>query len=280
MTHSAFTPEFDHLASTLRDIIQGRPVVFFINPGNWGDSLIREGAEAFLTHNGVTYTAFRFKDIIKRRKTLAQIKAQMGHPDPVMIYNGNGAFTSHYDIGKTIAKLTTEFGTSIVLPSTFAAEADALFAGTQAHLFVRDKFESQSNAPGVPFCHDMAFFLDAPTVPITRGTGLFMRRDTEAVGAGGEVKGNVDLSKKGRAHSSVDKFWKRIGAFEEIHTDRLHVGIAGALLGRRVHLYANNYFKIRAIYRSSMEEVYPNVTFHEGVLDLPKMTWRDRLPFV
>lgn len=49
--------------------------------------------------------------------------------------------------------------------------------------------------------------------------------------------------------------------FDEIRTNRLHVGISAALAGKRTLLYANNYYKIRAIYDFSMRGRYPHVTW-------------------
>lgn len=37
-----------------------------------------------------------------------------------------------------------------------------------------------------------------------------------------------------------------------VHTDRLHVGIAGCLLGKEVHFYDNSYGKISSVYRHSI----------------------------
>ncbi len=79
--------------------------------------------------------------------------------------------------------------------------------------------------------------------------------------------GNVDLSavlelsscQKSLAELSCYSFLSEINAFEEVYTDRLHIGIAAALLGKRVKLYANNYYKIRAIYEYSIKDKFPNV---------------------
>jgi len=48
-----------------------------------------------------------------------------------------------------------------------------------------------------------------------------------------------------------------------IVTNRLHIGIAGALLGKRVKLYDNSYGKIRDVYQSSLKG-YALVSFEEG----------------
>ncbi len=52
-----------------------------------------------------------------------------------------------------------------------------------------------------------------------------------------------------------------LNRFEEIHTNRLHVAIAGALLRKKIFLSANSYFKCRAVYEFSMKKDFPNVTW-------------------
>lgn len=49
--------------------------------------------------------------------------------------------------------------------------------------------------------------------------------------------------------------------FETINTDRLHICIAAALLGKKVNFYSNSYFKCKAIYEFSLKSAYPNVTW-------------------
>jgi hypothetical protein len=41
--------------------------------------------------------------------------------------------------------------------------------------------------------------------------------------------------------------------------NRLHLGIAGPLLCKKVNLYANNYYKGRAVYDYPMRHRFPNV---------------------
>jgi len=50
-----------------------------------------------------------------------------------------------------------------------------------------------------------------------------------------------------------------ISKYEEIRTNRLHVAIAAAGLGKSVKLYPNSYYKCEAVYRYSMEHRFPNV---------------------
>jgi len=65
------------------------------------------------------------------------------------------------------------------------------------------------------------------------------------------------------AKLSTFRFLSHINAFETVNTNRLHVAIAAAKLGKKVNLYGNNYFKIRAIYEYSLKGKYANVTWKE-----------------
>jgi exopolysaccharide biosynthesis predicted pyruvyltransferase EpsI len=121
--------------------------------------------------------------------------------------------------------------------------------------------------PDARFCHDMAFFLDLIDSPPVKNSGYFFREDGEAPSTKPQLppaETNRDLSKFGRAQYPVDGFIRTIASYREIHTNRLHIGIAAALLGRQTYLSGNNYFKIRAIYKSSMEGTYPSVKFSDA----------------
>ncbi|MFO7902523.1 MAG: polysaccharide pyruvyl transferase family protein [Pirellulaceae bacterium] len=65
------------------------------------------------------------------------------------------------------------------------------------------------------------------------------------------------------AIQSGGTFVRYINQFSVLNTDRLHVGIAGALLGKQVNLYVNDYFKINAVYEVSMRQRFPNVSLVE-----------------
>lgn len=78
---------------------------------------------------------------------------------------------------------------------------------------------------------------------------------------------NIDLSDclafgvhdKEVVFGTVNLLLRYINAFESIRTNRLHLAIACALLNKPVALYANNYWKVEAVYRYSMEGKYPHV---------------------
>lgn len=82
---------------------------------------------------------------------------------------------------------------------------------------------------------------------------------------------NIDISEK-MATGVETKYIALLGAnllirfintFDEIYTNRLHVCISAALLGKKVHFYSNSYYKCKAVYDMSMNKIFKNVTWHE-----------------
>jgi exopolysaccharide biosynthesis predicted pyruvyltransferase EpsI len=65
----------------------------------------------------------------------------------------------------------------------------------------------------------------------------------------------------GRAEVGALAFVNYIDRAHEIHTDRLHVGITGALLQKRVYLYDNSYGKVKGVYQHSLHANFPLVQF-------------------
>jgi exopolysaccharide biosynthesis predicted pyruvyltransferase EpsI len=80
---------------------------------------------------------------------------------------------------------------------------------------------------------------------------------------------NVDLSTatpydrtmahRSSAEATAFELFRYLDRFEVINTNRLHVGIAGALLGKRVRFAPNAYWKNEAVYRHSLREAFPRV---------------------
>lgn len=263
--HPKHQHEFDNLADRVVSTLRRRPAIFVINPGNWGDALIREGAERFLRHYDIDYVAVHLKDFEKKRLDLNVLKRQIGHNDPVMIYNGCGAFTKHYPslVGR-VQRLAVHFSTVMVMPSTINIDMRLDQFPSDTHVFVRDRYESQEALPGSLFCHDMAFFLDLLGPAPRKSNGYFFREDREApldtrLVPKGEQ--NKDLSKFGKSQDPIDGLVRGVADYHQVHTNRLHIGIAAALLGRKTLLSGNDYFKIRAIFDSSIRGIFPDVSF-------------------
>jgi len=84
-------------------------------------------------------------------------------------------------------------------------------------------------------------------------------------------KGNIDLSKMLELSScntllsqlSCFHFLNEINLYKVIHTNRLHVAIAAAMLGKQVYIYSNNYYKVKAIYNFSLKNKFANVYWRD-----------------
>lgn len=100
--------------------------------------------------------------------------------------------------------------------------------------------------------------------------GNFFRSDVERSGIP-IPRDNADLSRVyeygTHAQSLTDYTTKRmlafIDKFDLVRTDRLHVCIGAALLGKKVEFYPNSYFKCRAVYQYSLKDKFQNVKWVE-----------------
>jgi exopolysaccharide biosynthesis predicted pyruvyltransferase EpsI len=78
---------------------------------------------------------------------------------------------------------------------------------------------------------------------------------------------NVDLSilfshwaaSEMAAYSVTHRILRVINHYQTVRTDRLHVCIAAAKLGKKVEFFPNKYYKCEAVYQYSMRAQYPNV---------------------
>ena len=111
---------------------------------------------------------------------------------------------------------------------------------------------------------------------INRGggeVGLLMRTDKEAAVIFETMpKYNVDLSTLGDHMSNGDEFLAKVAEYSEIHTDRLHVCIAGLVVGAKVNLYPGSYFKIKSIYDSSISGNFNNVFLNKKCDDVHSLS--------
>lgn len=250
-----------HLEEEIRRITNGKKFIFVVNQGNWGDALIRYGALRFLRFHNFEFAAIGYKDAMKI--SAGRLKRWTGQEKPPMVFNGGGVFTGFYKGGKQFGKLRSRFGQTLIMPNTLKMPIADMGLQDGDVLFRRDHFESAETGPETPFCHDMAFFIGPLSSTKGAGTGNFFRQDVEAPTDFKFPKNNRDLSAEGTQSSPVMPFFEELAQYTTINTNRLHVAIGGALLGRKVNLHPNSYFKNKAIFKSSLEPHYPNIKFIE-----------------
>lgn len=253
--------EFIRLEETLRAFAEGETFIFVVNKGNWGDGLIRFATERFFRRNGLPYAAIPLARALEA--TPDDLRQATGSKTVRMVYSGGGVFLQKYRMHKRMPALIERCKRMLVLPHTFAVPRAKLGFRDTDILFRRDQTGSVEYARDSIFCHDMALSLDRLT-PSEKGSGVghFIRGDVEKVEGMAVPEGNRDISAEGTESAPMAPFLDAIARFETIHTNRLHVAIAAGLMGRRVHLYANSYFKNRAIYDASLRQRFPNLTFH------------------
>lgn len=252
--------EFNKLEEKIKEVCKNRPVYYLANPGNWGDGLIRYGTLKFLKDKQIPYTELSIRKKCLLKWIIPFLKGG------TVIYGGGGAWCKYYYYAYSyIKKLMPRFNI-IVLPSTYEYNFSV---SENVTMFARDKFQSIQNMPRSIFCHDMAFYLGKIEAPKGKGTGYFFRTDVETSNKIELPQCNRDLSLEGTDNSDIYPFLAAISEYETIYTDRLHIAIAAALMGREVHLYPGSYFKIKAIYESSIKDYFKNVHYHEDISSIP-----------
>ena len=269
ITGSLCAPEelrrpFDELAEALLEAADGREVILLLNRGNYGDSLIRYGTIRFFEDIGLRYREYNMAKRAQKAMALGEGLIDRLTDRRLFVYSGCGAWADSCTVGLTDVRRQFAANRNIfILPTTFQ------YFGLPRDIpvFVRDRFESWEVVPQARFCHDMAFYLAlvppvqllADRVTPNRGLGLVFRTDNEARNHGlASLFGNVDISALGNTSSDPRKFLRFIDQFSIIATDRLHVAIGATLLGKRVLITEGSYFKIRAIFDSSINGIFDN----------------------
>lgn len=105
---------------------------------------------------------------------------------------------------------------------------------------------------------------------VDHNIGNFFREDVEKALKETPV-GNVDLSQMyeyGTRNDGITlyttiRLMKYINRFNKVRTDRLHICIASALLGKEVEFYPNSYFKCRAVYEYSLKDRFTAIDWVE-----------------
>jgi exopolysaccharide biosynthesis predicted pyruvyltransferase EpsI len=88
--------------------------------------------------------------------------------------------------------------------------------------------------------------------------------------------GNIDVSRllkcknlsPSQAACTTQMLFRFINSYREVETDRLHVAIAAALLGKQVKMYANSYYKCEAVYQCSLAKRFPLIQWMGGENEL------------
>ncbi len=235
----------DVLLSALGD---SRDVTFVRSAGNLGDELIWAGTRRLLA------------DRLRREAAPSEALGSRGE---VAVLSGGGAWSKPYHdlLPPLLGSLEGRFARVVIFPSSFdpsVPEVRSALSRTRAVVFAREEESLRRirDLCDARLADDPAFFFDF--FPYRRGgSGVLhaFRTDREATDAFPLPPENRDISS---VCSSLDEWLWTIARHAEVRTDRAHVMIAAALLGKRVRYRSSSYFKLPAIAAYSLDG-YPVV---------------------
>jgi GT2 family glycosyltransferase/exopolysaccharide biosynthesis predicted pyruvyltransferase EpsI len=229
----------EHLLEVIGD---NRKLTLVRGLGNVGDELIRAGTERLLE-------AHPFDEI-----GLDDLPGSSG--DTVLL-PGSGAFCRPYHewMPRALAIAELRFDRVIVLPSSFDVGEDSVrdaLRRTSATIFAREP-ESLRRIEGLcraRLAHDCAFFFDFSRFEAPgKGTLNAFRTDREATTGELMLDDNDDISVTA---PSLKAWLAKIERYAVVRTDRAHVMIAAALMGREVEFAPSSYHKLEALAASSL----------------------------
>lgn len=274
-------------------------VVYCPNPGNAGDALIAQATFQAFQACGISYQIINPQQFIPH----GEVVVYAGGGNLCRYYDDARAFIHrvHQAVRKLIILPHTMEGNEALLAG-LGPNVDIICRETVSYEHV----QRHCNRANVFLADDMAFSLQVkpvlqarlhrpwhwamPSAPrndaaairaylrtwyLVKQTGVLyaFRTDCEAT-VKRLPKHNYDLSVAfayGTATTysvlrSCVHVLRLVGACRQLRTDRLHMAIAGALLGCEVLFYANNYYKNQAIYDYSIKSRFPHVHWMESLV--------------
>ena len=281
--------DFTALATCLQSF-GDEEIIFVPNPGNAGDALIGLGTFQFFDRIGLRYRLGEVGDTFP-----GKVVIYAGGGALIDAYPGSDRFfRRNHPVCKALVLLPH---TVRAYPDLLAAmdERCILFAReAESHAYLT----RHCTRAQVRLCHDMAFFLSPASIRAERwslahlrkhgllapwlrmvikfgllakirsATLSIVRTDVEKTALAVPSR-NYDLSvffnsddKTRPGCANTAKVLSHVfSAYRQIETNRLHMAILGALLGKTVRMFDNSYGKNRAIYDQSIRDFFSKVTF-------------------
>jgi CDP-glycerol glycerophosphotransferase len=255
------SPEFQALADSIAHLSKNRKIYFVPSPGNWGDALINAGTHQFFDFFDFKYEVILRSELMTKLTQVPEVDVL----DALIIVGGGGGWCETWSSTRSfVHEISLRVTKVVVLPTTYDLEAIE-GTGENVVFFARDMTLSRSRIAQAKFCHDMAFFLsvDVPRESVLLPRVVALRIDKERSTQAETFDFSVDMSLLGDAFSSVLPLFQIINRFERVVSDRLHIAIAGCLLGKDVTLLPGIYPKSHGVYSASMCDNYPDSRFSE-----------------
>jgi exopolysaccharide biosynthesis predicted pyruvyltransferase EpsI len=237
------------------EIYKDRSVDFFRFPGNYGDSLIWHGTKILLSSLNISE---QYVDI-----------SSLNYNN-ILFIDGGGNLVDYYsDVKDFLTKKPSLYDEIIILPHTIFGEKQVEVLNnisSKLTIFCRERvsaefLEDRLTHTEVYLWHDCALYNKFSPVPPGRGILNSFRLDQESI-LHILPKSNNDLSYNGYATKPLDELIDVLQKYAQVNTDRLHIAIAATLLGKRVRLFPNSYYKNKAVFNYSLKR-FSNITFVE-----------------
>lgn len=273
---------------------EGQPLYYFVPTGNGGDALIHLGFHYLADRIGLTYTEIATPEAAPEGSTVIfggggglatewnldrgmsqspsaiNITALMRRVDRLVIMpqsiHGYQSLLESLDRRVTLF-LREEYSFEVARQHARGAKNVFLDHDTAFHIparrFLNEYRGSRILAPtnvkdgirliaGDLLAKRSRFSgeLNAMRVDGERGNALGRRPKIQDV----SLVCNFGHATRARCEYTAFRFMNLLDKYQHIRTDRLHVAIGSALLGKRVSLYENSYFKCRAVYEYSLKD--------------------------
>jgi len=244
---------------------QNQDIIYVPNPGNAGDVLIAYATLQLFDQLNINYQ-------IHNHTTKFDNK--------VILYGGGGNLINKYGAAQNFLLRNHENNQIIVLPHTVYGIDDTLKKlSDNVSIICREKISYEyvktvSNIKEVLLSHDIALLTKIPEIYLGRKTELSancFRKDAEKTDIVIPPNNkdysalttflNYQLNNKDTINYVANVFLNSLSIFKTINTNRVHIAIAGILLGSNVNLYNNSYFKCQAIFDHSLKDKYDNIKF-------------------
>lgn len=232
-------------------------VDFFRFSGNYGDSLIWHGTKKLLS-------------ILNIKEHCVDISSPKNNE--ILFIDGGGNLVDYYsDVRNFLIKKPALYSEILILPHTIFGEKQVEIlnnVSSKLTVFCRERvsakfLDDKLKHAEVYLWHDCAFYNEF--APILSGSGALnaFRLDIESV-LNTQHELNIDISQNGYATKPLDELIGILQEFEQVNTDRLHIAIAATLLGKKVKLFPNSYYKNKAVFEYSLKK-FSNVDFIEDL---------------
>jgi exopolysaccharide biosynthesis predicted pyruvyltransferase EpsI len=237
--NSGLNTSREKLLNALKD---SSDITFIYGPGNIGDHLIWEGSYQLLGN-------LNYKKVF--RGDSSKIEG-----DTAVLTGGGGWCSAFHSMPSYLRMIEQRFKRVIVFPTSFDTSLEDVkrtLSQTNALVFARElkSYQLIKDLCNADYAYDTAFFYDFESFK-KKGDGTLNAYRVDRERKPYSIpKNNNDISVTCK---NLQEWLRIIASYQTIYTDRAHVTIASALLGKQVFYRHSNYHKVQGIVEFSLKD--------------------------